>query len=152
MLPPFVIIGAASRASADERIRADVVRRPKRLPRRADEIALERFLRRERHRVQHQIEPVRFPADLREKLRDLRVARNIAGKQRRAFAKLPHQFLDVLLQPLALIIENQTRPGRSPRLGDRPRDAPLVRHAENDANLPRQNLVRHNASPYPPFA
>ena len=58
-------------------------------------------------------------------------------------AKFADQLLDVFLQPFALVIENQSRAGRGPCLGDRPGDAALVRDAENDAGFACENLFLH---------
>ena len=71
--------------------------------------------------------------------------------KQRSLAELAHQLLDVFLQPFALVIENQFRAGRGPRFRNRPRDAPLVRYSEYDADFSRQNLLRHNAVTIPGF-
>ena len=56
-------------------------------------------------------------------------------------AEGPGQFLDIVLQPLALVIENQLRARLVPRLRDRPRDAALVGHAEDNAGLAGQRKM-----------
>ena len=121
------------------------MRGPKRFARRADEIALERFLRRERDRVEEQIEPLGLAADFFEKGSDLlRLSRRRRDKAA-CFAELADEFLDVFLQALALIIENQARARRGPSLGDRPGDAAFIRDAEDDAGFACENLFCHNA-------
>ena len=124
----------------DERIGADVVRGPKRLACRTHKIAFERFLGRERDGMQHKIDTVGFAANFFKKRRDFFVAGNIARKQRGLFAKFTHEFLDVFLQPLALIIENQFCASIRPRFRDCPGDAAFVRHAKNDADFTGQDL------------
>src|SRR5438067_4580699 len=111
------------------------MRGPKRFARGADEIAFERFFRSERDRVQHEVQSIRLTADVLKKLRDVFVARHVAWPERRFFTKLADQFFDVLANPLTLEVKEQLRPGRSPRLRDCPRDAPLVRHPEHDADF-----------------
>ncbi len=127
------------------------MRGPEGFARRAHEVAFERFLRREGNRVQQQIEPVRFASNLAKKICDLFVFRDVTRMKRRPFAEFAHQFFDIFLQSLTLIIEDQFRAGRGPCFGNRPRNAAFVRHPENDTDLACQNLIRHDASPYAPF-
>ena len=109
----------------------------------ADKIAFQRFLWGERQRVQHQIKPTSLAAHFFKKCADFFVARNVARHQWRFLSKFSDQFLDVFLQSLALIIKNEARAGAGPRFSNRPRDAALVRHAENETDLPFQNLLSH---------
>ena len=135
MLPPLVISGAASRASA------------------TSEYALMSCATRKASRVVLTKSPssASFGANatecsikstrsvcaphLLEKCFDLIVARDVARKERSLFAELADQFLDIFLQPFTLVIENQARTCRRPGLCDRPGDAALVRHAENKPDL-----------------
>ena len=75
---------------------------------------------------------------------DLFVLRDIARVKRSARAKFTDEFLDVFLQAFALVIKNESCSSRGPCLGDRPRDAALVRDAEDDAGFACENLFRHN--------
>src|SRR5438128_3036415 len=109
----------------------------------ADKIALQRFSRCEGNRVEHHIDAICLAARVFKKSPNLIVAGDIARKQRSFFSKLADQLLDVFLYPLALIIKNQTCAGRGPGLRDCPGDATLVRHAEDQADFSRQNLLCH---------
>src|SRR5258708_5438361 len=95
--------------------------------------------------MQQQIEPISFAANFAEKIRDISIVRNIARMKRRPFAELADELLDVLLQALALIVKNQFCARGGPGFGNRPGDAALVRHAEDDASFSGQNLWSHRA-------
>src|SRR6266566_2722697 len=114
----------------------------------AHKIAFERFLRRERKRVKHQIKPVSLTAHTLKKCFDLLIARYVAWKQRRLFAEFADELFDVLFQSLALIIKNQFRARVCPRFRNRPRDAALVRHAEHDTYFSGQILLGHRLQRY----
>ena len=114
----------------------------------AQEIAFERFLRRERNRMEQQIDTISFAADFFEKCFDLGIVGNVTRKKRRFLAERGREFLHVFLQSLALIIENQTRAGVRPCLRDRPRDAALVRHTKYQANFSCQDLLSHRRATY----
>src|SRR5882724_12213262 len=114
----------------------------------AHKIAFERFLGRERKRVKHQIKPVSLAAHTVKKCFDLLIARYVAWKQRRLFAKFADELFDVLFQSLALIIKNQFRARVCPRFRNRPRDAALVRHAEHDTYFSGQILLGHSLQRY----
>ena len=137
MLPPFVINGATARARATSEyaLTSCATRNASRVV--LTKIAFERFLRRERDRMQQKIDPISLASHFLEKRLDLGIVRNVAWKQRRLFPELADQFLDVLFQPFALIIEDQACPGIRPGFRDRPRDAALVRHAENNTGFAR---------------
>src|SRR5207248_5807414 len=92
---------------------------------------------------EQEIHPVGFAPDFFEKGFDLSIVRDVARKQRRFFAERGGQFLHVFLQTLALVIENQTRAGIGPGLGDRPRDAAFVRDTKDNSNLSFQHRLRH---------
>src|ERR1700730_2499187 len=96
--------------------------------------------------MKQKIDPVGLAADLFEETLYFAVVRNIARKQRRLFAERGGQLLDVFLQPLALIIENQTGAGIRPRLGNSPCDAAFVGDTKNNSNLSFQHTLRHTGS------
>src|SRR5262249_25901991 len=119
------------------------------LARGREKSSFERFLWRERNRMEHQIQTRRVPAHLFEKSIDLLVASNIAGIKRSIGTKLAHQVLDVFFQTLALVIENQTGSSAGPGFRNRPGDAPFVRDSEDDAVFTRENFFCHNRSTLP---
>ena len=94
--------------------------------------------------MQHKIDMFGFAAHFFEKSFDLLITGNVAGKERCFFSKLADELLDIFFQSLALIIKNQSRAGRGPRLRNRPGDAALVRHAKDYAGFSGQNLLGHN--------
>ena len=82
-----------------------------------------------------------------KKALDLLVGTDVAGKDGRVGAEGPGEFLDVLLEPLALVVENQFRAGAMPCLRDRPGDAAFVGHAEDDAGFAGQGKVAAHGRP-----
>src|SRR5436190_196296 len=108
-------------------------------------ISFQRFPWRKRERMKHQIHAIGLYPHAFEKCLDLIVVGNVAGKQRSFFSKLADQFLNVFLQSFALIIKNQARTRGRPCFCDRPRDAALVCHAEDNADFSCQNLLRHKS-------
>ena len=56
------------------------------------------------------------------------------------------QFLDVLFQPFALVIENETRARGRPSLRDCPGDTALIRDTEDNSDLSFQQWLRHTRS------
>jgi hypothetical protein len=91
--------------------------------------------------VQEQVDAVGVLSHLAEEAVDLLVGGDVAGIDRRLGAERAGQFLDVVLQPLALVIEDQLGARLVPRLRDRPGNAALVRHAENNAGLAGQGKI-----------
>ena len=143
MLPPLVISGAASRASATNEYALTSC-----ATRKASRVVLTKSpsnASRGAYARECSIKSTRsvWLANVFEKCFDLIVARHIAGKQRSLFSELAGQFLDIFLQPFALIIENQARTRRGPSFCDRPGDAAFVRHAEDEADFSCQNFVGH---------
>src|SRR5438034_636132 len=80
----------------DQRVSANSMRGAKCFACRAQEIAFQCFSRRERKRVQHQVEPIGLAAHLFKKTPDLSVTRDVAGKEWCFFSKFIDEFLDVL--------------------------------------------------------
>src|ERR1043166_998947 len=119
------------------------MRGTERFARRADEIAFQRFFRREGERMEHKIDMIGFAAHFFEKSLDLGVARHVAREKRRVLSELADEFFHIFFQSLALIIENQSRAGGGPGLGNRPGDTALVRHSEDYAGLSCQYLLNH---------
>ena len=76
-----------------------------------------------------------------EKALDLGVGTDVAGKNRRVGAERAGQFLDVFLQPLALVIEDELGARLMPGLRDGPGDAALVGDAENNAGFTGQRKM-----------
>ena len=111
---------------------------------RAHKIAFQRFLRRKCYGMQQKIDTLRFTFHFFKKRLELGVAGDVARKERSFLTELAHKFLNVFLQPFALIIENQSRARIRPSPGNRPGDAALVSHAKHDAGFARQNLFLHS--------
>lgn len=130
-----------------QRINADIVRHAKRFALGVNEAAFERFARRKRNAVQEKINARNARFDLSEKGLQLRVIAGIARQNRDFnigfYAQRLRQLFDTLAQTLALIIENQIRSGVRPRARDAPRDAALVRHAENQTGFAREYFFAH---------
>ena len=72
--------------------------------------------------------------------------------KRRSFAELADQLLDVLFDPLALVIENQPRAGCDPRLRNCPGDTALVRNAKNNSHLSFKDCLSHTSPTITAFA
>ena len=87
-----------------------------------------------------------FAADFLEKCFDFRVARDVTWKEWRFLSESCRQFLDVLFQPFALVIENETRARGRPGLRDCPGDTALIRDTEDNSNLSFQHWLRHTRS------
>src|SRR5688500_3158707 len=78
-------------------------------------------------------------AGLLEDLRDVFIPGDVAWQNERVSAERPRQFLNVLLQPFALIRKGKLRASLRPRLRNRPGDRAFVRHAKNHSELIVQN-------------
>src|SRR6185437_2213919 len=98
--------------------------------------------------MQQKFNLLRLAPNFFKKRSDLGIIRNVAWKQWRLLSELADQFFDVLLQPFALVVKDQTRAGIRPGFRNRPRNAALVRHAENDARFAGQNLLLHTERQY----
>jgi len=86
-----------------------------------------------------------FRADLGENVRDLFVSGDIARQNEGILPERAGEFFDVLFEPFALVRERKLRPGAMPGLSDGPGDGPLVRHAEDNAELTSKK--RHKEPP-----
>jgi hypothetical protein len=107
--------------------------------RRVHEGALEIFLRGIRDGVHERVETTEVAFHAGEHAADLRFGRHVARVHERARHR-GGEFLDVLLEPLALVGERQPHAGGRQRLRDRPRDGALVGDAEHDARLAVKQL------------
>ena len=63
--------------------------------------------------------------------------RHIARQNQRVRAERAGEFLDVFLEPFALVGEGERGAGLVPGLGDGPGDGALVGHADDQTNLAR---------------
>ncbi len=87
-----------------------------------EEVAFERLLRREGDAVQQQVQlAAQGLATLSKNAVDLLVLRHVAGEERRVGAEGAGQFLDVVLEALALVGEDELRAGLVPRPARWPR-------------------------------
>jgi hypothetical protein len=109
----------------------------------------ERLARREGDAVEEEVDPVGPFGDLAEKALDLLVGGDVAGENRRLGAEGGGQFLDVFLQPLALVIEDQFGARLMPGLRDGPGDAALVGDAENNTGFTGQRKMTHGPTMMP---
>jgi hypothetical protein len=102
------------------------------------EVGRDGLARREGDAVEQEVDAVGVLPDLAVEGVDLLVGANVAGIERRLGAEGADEFLDVLLQALALVVEDELRARLGPGLRDRPGDAALVGHAEDHAGLAGQ--------------
>ena len=117
----------------DERVSAHVVRHAECLAAGVHKIAFERLFRREGDGVQQQMQPAEFLARFVEHARDVIVLRHITFHQQRVCAERAGEFLDIFLEPLALVGEGQFGARLVPCLGNSPGDGALVGDTEDDA-------------------
>src|SRR5437870_12661155 len=118
------------------------MRDPECFARCAEKITFQRFLGREGEGMQHKIDLIGFAAHLFEKSFDLAIARHITRKKRRFFSKLADELFQIFSQSLALIIKNQSRAGRAPRLSIRPTNPPLIPPPEDAPPCSCQTSLR----------
>ena len=133
--PRASISGSAARAARDERVGADVEGEPEAVARRVREAALEVLGRRERDRVDEDVEPAaeRLP-DLAEHAVDVLVGAHVALDHERAVDRLG-EVADALLDALALVRERDLGALVGEPAGDRPRDRAPVGDAEDERLL-----------------
>ena len=124
----------------DKRIGADVQRHGEALARGIDELAREFFARREGHRMDQKIEGADFFLHVLHQGGNLGIVSDVAREGFRARHR-GNEFLDVLPQPLVLIVENELRPLAGCRLGNGPGDAVFVRYADNESLFTVSNMV-----------
>src|SRR5208282_425226 len=116
----FLHEGESSAGERDERVGADVVRDGKGLARGIDELAGEGLAGREGDAVEEEVDSVGAFGDFGEEGGDLVVRGDIAGENRGLGAEGGGEFLDVVLQTLALVIEDESGASLMPGLGDGP--------------------------------
>ena len=118
-----------------QRIRAHIVRDAEGFAARVHKLAFERVLRRKRDGMQQQVQLAKFLSDLVEHAGDVIILRHVAFHQQRVCAERAGEFLDVLLEPFALVREGELRAFAVPCLRDGPGDGAFVRDAEDDSEF-----------------
>ena len=103
-----------------------------------DELAFQRLLGRKGDGMKEQMQAAEFFADRSVNIRDVFIFGDVAGDQKRLCAERAGEFLDVILQPLALVSEGQARARLVPGLGDGPGDGAFVGHAKDDSEFTRK--------------
>ncbi len=96
------------------------------------EIGFEGLLGREGHGVQEQVQLAELRSHLGEDAGDFVVAGDIAGQDQGVGSKSAGEFLDVFLEPLALVGEGEFRARLVPGLRDGPGAGAFVGDPEDD--------------------
>lgn len=140
MLPPALRHEwrSATRHS-DERIDAHLMGDPIPLARRVEEGPLQILTGRERDRVNKDIEMAELASERLEDRLDLSFFGHIAREDQGRTSQSRGQFAHVLPKPFVLVRERKLCARFVKALGDGPRDAPLVRDAEDDPRLSFQH-------------
>src|SRR5258706_16072173 len=92
--------------------------------------------------MKQQVQPPKLLPNLGKNPGHMVVLGDVTFKNERVRAKPPGQFLDVLLQSLALIGEREFRTRLVPGLRDGPRDGTLVGDPKDNSEFSRKR--RHN--------
>ena len=97
--------------------------------------AFQRFFGSERHGMQQQMQLAEFFGHRLENVGDFFVARDVARKDQSVRAESAGKFLDVFLEPFALVSEREFGSGLVPCLRDGPRNGAFVGDAEYDSEF-----------------
>ena len=111
------------------------MRHAERLAAGVHELAFQRVLGRERHRMQQQMQLAELFADRLEHAGDVVVLGHVARQDERVGAERAGEFLDVFLEPLALVGEGELGACAVPRLRDGPGDGAFVGDAEDNSQF-----------------
>ncbi len=119
----------------DQRVGADVQGDAVGLAAGVDKFAFQRLARSESDRVEKQMKFAEFPGGLRKNGSDFLVLGDIAGQNQSVGAEGGGEFLDIGLEPFALVGESEGGAGLMPGLGNGPGDGTFVGHAEHQSDF-----------------
>lgn len=135
MLPPVVINGGCGPSQGDQGIGTDVVSDTKSFSAGVQKVSLQSIFRRKRNAMEKKVQSTELFTQLREHGGYLAILRDITRKDQGVGTKRTSELLDILLQPLPLIGEGESRSLSLPRLSDGPCNGTFVRNPKNDSNF-----------------